>query len=1136
MSKLNIINAPGLNDSMFGDNIKAQFENINDNFQKLSNYDFTKGEKGDSINIVDIKLSDDDEIKSKILSLLLIYRKEYVTEETEDVTEETEDVEGEFLSKIKYNIESYLNDATIRMIELKDKYVGSLPFVYIDERFHHKNVADDIRKNPGLYDNEVDLSCVILYENNDFKIVKNFPNLYFDENVGYLCWEWLGKKTAVAAAGPQGKTGKSSILLVAKVDKIVEGELTICSEIMVQGTLQPANNEADIKEIHKSLDLLEGESIESWPVIVINKNDPTSIYISSFIKDGDVYGVYCNYNNRIDLGFNTYALWKGLIEHPLDEKGIVLPAYDNGQLNAIPSEGNPSKMHILYTHPGKNALVLEENNIKVDKSNGIINYEISYRDDKIEENQLNIIYNTSFRNGLGRGSKPVYIEDGQILLGEKTGKNRTKITHNAVEAASIKSNGQITLNGEGRSKFNVTTSLANTLSSKVSNTINSKVNQIIAENDDKSENRIIAENKIIAEKNTIIGATEINGEVKINENIEVAKGKKITATNADINNINTDTLNVSTKLITPLISNEATDVNLDENGLRITHDSSKLININEDNNDDDGSYSIFASTDKLRIGGYSAPTNEFFKNLNDIEIIIAQPDKECKFGIYAPALFNNKLGGNTLTDLFCVDNQCQSSEFEPYLYEGADEVQWDLSYSKSTTYFTRFNPNKNKNELHITIAKDCLKNISDLQELSISIIPIQTYYGEVYELSGPGNSWFFRYEDNVSVDVDIVFNINGRKMKCNISNNKKLPQVNNVNISGYNISFNIFTKFNREHPDDKVAFMSKDLSSIYSKEARVWSDGDTTDNLDGAKNYTKASLNKSEQKEIVTINKTTVFENISGVAEGNHEVEIIGRLDLGGKFEDGQLVSAKLGGAIKGTNGNPVEIIGGIKTDKIITTGVAGQILLTNGGMTSNTPIYIDKGNDNKEFFKFNTETNSFYTTFDSLLGYAYKDYNKCTANINVKWGDNRAIYEGRSDWGYINMGYTTCGKIVDGYIQIPNAAFRYMRKNWVDGSNVYADLTDYDKKLCWVEADSFKYNGANIVFPTPRVEKRFSINLLTTKNDLAQDDAQTGFEIIINPQGIISVRGVYNPSFSVDYKINNIDYALIGSFTYICK
>ena len=63
MSKLNTISAPSLNDSKFGDNIKTQFENINDNFQKLSNYDFTKGEKGDSIDFVDIKLAEDEELR-----------------------------------------------------------------------------------------------------------------------------------------------------------------------------------------------------------------------------------------------------------------------------------------------------------------------------------------------------------------------------------------------------------------------------------------------------------------------------------------------------------------------------------------------------------------------------------------------------------------------------------------------------------------------------------------------------------------------------------------------------------------------------------------------------------------------------------------------------------------------------------------------------------------------------------------------------------------------------------------------------------------------------------------------------------------------------------------------------------------
>ena len=50
-----IISAPGLEDSKYGEHINAQFNNINENFAALANREFVQGPDGQGVNVVEIK-------------------------------------------------------------------------------------------------------------------------------------------------------------------------------------------------------------------------------------------------------------------------------------------------------------------------------------------------------------------------------------------------------------------------------------------------------------------------------------------------------------------------------------------------------------------------------------------------------------------------------------------------------------------------------------------------------------------------------------------------------------------------------------------------------------------------------------------------------------------------------------------------------------------------------------------------------------------------------------------------------------------------------------------------------------------------------------------------------------------------
>jgi hypothetical protein len=176
------ITAPDLDKTGYATSLSDVFTKINDNFVKVANHDFIKGDTGDSVEIITYNLADDsNNYKNEIKNCI---KNHYKISETNTVD----------------NIHPFKdfneNPGYIQMIckkqvneDLSITYVpvSSLYYVFLDSRFANKNIGKIDAKN---FDNITDASCILTYgliedpedktkTKYGFKILDNaFPTIY----------------------------------------------------------------------------------------------------------------------------------------------------------------------------------------------------------------------------------------------------------------------------------------------------------------------------------------------------------------------------------------------------------------------------------------------------------------------------------------------------------------------------------------------------------------------------------------------------------------------------------------------------------------------------------------------------------------------------------------------------------------------------------------------------------------------------------------------------------------------------------------------------------------------------------------------------------------------------------------------
>ena len=253
---LTTISAPSLTDVKYAENIETVFNNINDNFNKLSSTPFLQGADGKSFEHYEAKVydKDHDKVKNKEKGLTK-YGAALLNAVFSDITKEKKvdeiiftegNVKDEIYEKIKkvpdkcgvkainniYNIDGLL-DETIYGYGIKndagefkeDTIVITSLVQLIDSRLAH--LGDLETTDDGLYyfrDTSCMLKCVTekVKVNEEYKINIRFVKMYLVATIYYDNdndqWAWVinGHETHISATGKKGDDGTSANAWVVK--------------------------------------------------------------------------------------------------------------------------------------------------------------------------------------------------------------------------------------------------------------------------------------------------------------------------------------------------------------------------------------------------------------------------------------------------------------------------------------------------------------------------------------------------------------------------------------------------------------------------------------------------------------------------------------------------------------------------------------------------------------------------------------------------------------------------------------------------------------------------------------------------------------------------------------------------------
>lgn len=233
-----------LGNSTIGEDINSRFENIHNNFNVLSTTDYLKGDKGNSVKIIEFPIGlsvveypvvyEQNDLETPLTpeklynDLVLIITSE---SKDEDESEDEDEIESETQTPISelnglgengYNKINLICEEVVENGVIKNILKGSLPFLYLDPNFSNgQNLSTD----------KQNYSCLIIYDDNGFKKSTSIPKLYYDKNIedgennkGSFCWEINGYQTGIIAQGPQGKNGRDGNCYIVKLGNQIEND------------------------------------------------------------------------------------------------------------------------------------------------------------------------------------------------------------------------------------------------------------------------------------------------------------------------------------------------------------------------------------------------------------------------------------------------------------------------------------------------------------------------------------------------------------------------------------------------------------------------------------------------------------------------------------------------------------------------------------------------------------------------------------------------------------------------------------------------------------------------------------------------------------------------------------------------
>lgn len=399
-----------LGNSTIGEDINSRFENIHNNFNVLSTTDYLKGDKGNSVKIIEfpIGLSITDQYptvyEQNDLETPLTPEKLYkdlvriITSESESETQ-TPISELNGLGEDGYNKINLICEEVIENGIIKNILKGSLPFLYLDPNFS---------KGENLSTGKQNYSCLIIYGNNGFKKSTSIPKLYYDKNIEYgenskgsFCWNINGYNTGIIAQGPQGKNGRDGNCYIVKLGVPIPIEIDNenfdtdtkfyeIKQVFVADKKDPWMDYEDFKENGNQL------SIGSSCICIFETTEHHLCFgiVTEIGRNMEsVIGVFTNLKTNI-VNFGAFTLLDALSDINSNSeagiRGLFVPYTTKS------SDGSTQRGHMIWANSVSNDPDTpsdeEDHSLHIGPIKNVLNNDLEIDNETTRANELNVHY------------------------------------------------------------------------------------------------------------------------------------------------------------------------------------------------------------------------------------------------------------------------------------------------------------------------------------------------------------------------------------------------------------------------------------------------------------------------------------------------------------------------------------------------------------------------------------------------------------------------------------------------------------------------------------------------------------------------------------------------------------------------
>ena len=331
-TQLTRIVAPNINEVEYEAKMQAVFDNINENFAKIASLPFIQGVQGDSYQLVEKPIWDNNAKLTKDGALLLgsIFKTSFSV--------------GTSFSELKYGgkTNKYLKDLSI---SINGNDVNPIDFFKDSEGNITNNIlyfyavindsGEEEEKQLGQYYYFVDARLKVLgdvYYGADKSILSSFtdytgfyqykpetekydkisilPSLYYDQYKDDICWKFNGNESGVSAIGVKGMDGKDSSFQIVHVTLTGKQTISNTTSGTVKGVFK--FNKTNTEPIWNTNSTDISNLVEGNAIISITDISSNTVYLAygeikkEKVDEKDEIVAYWNRDTVIDkLAYGT---------------------------------------------------------------------------------------------------------------------------------------------------------------------------------------------------------------------------------------------------------------------------------------------------------------------------------------------------------------------------------------------------------------------------------------------------------------------------------------------------------------------------------------------------------------------------------------------------------------------------------------------------------------------------------------------------------------------------------------------------------------------------------------------------------------------------------------------------------------